>query len=99
MILNCYSLFDNKSLTYAAPFFGPTDGFATRAVRDLANDQTTMVGRHPGDFVLFCIGQYDDQKGLMSPVSPLRHVVDAVALVNAFPTPDLFKQGQNKEAF
>jgi len=99
MILNVYSIYDNKTLTYAAPFYGPTDGFATRAVRDIVNDTGTAVGRHPGDYVLYCVGQYDDQRGLLMPESPLRHVVDAIALLSTPPMPDLFKQGANKEAF
>lgn len=85
MQYKAYSIFDSKALTYSPPFFQTTDGSAIRMLSDLANDQGTQIGRHPKDFVLFCVGSYDDQKGAMSPVSPLLHVMDAVALVKLQP--------------
>lgn len=81
MLLNAYSLFDNKALVYSPPFFVNTDGAAVRMVQDIANDLNTQVGRHPGDFVLFCVGTFSDGNGSMEPTLPLRHVIDAVALV------------------
>lgn len=81
MQLSVYCVYDNKSLAYGVPFFAPTDGSAIRSFGDLSNDNNTTVGRHPADFALFCIGSYDDQKAALSPILPLRHVVDAVALL------------------
>lgn len=85
MQLNAYSIFDNKALQYHTPFFASTDGAAVRSVADLVSDPNTTVGRHPGDYVLYCVGLYDDQLGAMVPISPLRHVMDAVALVRVQP--------------
>lgn len=81
MQLNAYSIYDNKALQYHVPFFASTDGAAVRSVADLVGDPNTTIGRHPGDYVLYNIGQYDDVLGAMVPISPLRHVIDAVALV------------------
>lgn len=91
MKLNAYSIFDNKALTYHPPFFTHTDGAAVRMVQDLANDTNTQVGRHPGDYVLYYVGTYDDSNGQMWPEQPLRHVMDAAALLSIKPTGDLFK--------
>lgn len=96
MMLRCYSIFDRKALQYHPPFFQSTDGAATRAVADLANDLNTQIGRHPSDFVLFMIGEYDDQKGAMLPCSPLVHVVDAVALVQGRDVPLPFGMSPTK---
>lgn len=85
MILKAYAIYDNKGLLYHAPFFLSTDGQAIRALSDLVQDNNTSVGRHPGDYVLYCIGTYDDQKGAMAPLSPLVHVIDAVALLQIAP--------------
>lgn len=90
MKLNAYSIYDRKALQYHPPFFQSTDGSAVRAVSDLVNDGNTTIGRHPADYVLFCVGSYNDQLGLMLAETPLRHVIDAAALVAA--KPDLFKQ-------
>lgn len=89
MITNAYSIFDNKALIYNVPWFQPTHGSATRILADLVNDQSTNIGRHPGDYVLYHIGTYDDAKGVMTPVVPHVHVMDAIALVRL--QPDFFK--------
>lgn len=85
MILKAYSIYDRKALTYNPPFYAPTDGAACRIVADSANDPNSSLGRHPNDFVLFLVGEYDDQKGLMTPCAPLHHVMDLSALVQVQP--------------
>lgn len=92
MMLRAYSIFDTKALVYMQPFFTSTNGAAVRMLADTANDMNTTIGRHPADYVLYCIGHYDDQSGAMTPYSPLEHVVDAVALVTIKPTGDLFQK-------
>lgn len=87
MMLFAYSIYDNKALIYHPPFYQSTDGAAVRALGDLVNDPSTQMGRHPGDFVLYCVGSYSDQKGELMPLSPLRHVIDAMALVQQKPMP------------
>lgn len=85
MQLNAYSIFDNKALQYHPPFFAATDGAAMRSFQDLVNDHNSTVSRHPGDYSLFRVGTFDDNKGFFAAVSPLVHVVDAVALVRVQP--------------
>lgn len=92
MLLYAYSIFDNKALQYHPPFFASTHGAAVRSLSDLANDLQTNIGRHPGDYILYCVGQYDDAKGAMIPCAPLEHVVDAVSLVKR--PGDLFTQSE-----
>lgn len=82
MKLKAYTLFDNKALIYHPPFYAQNNNVAKRIVTDTANDLNTSVGRHPTDFVLYCCGEWDDQRGLFFPSAPLEHVVDCIALVN-----------------
>lgn len=91
MMLNAYSVYDNKALAFNVPFFTSTDGQAVRMFADLANDSNTAVGRHPSDYSLFFIGSYEDQKGTLAAESPLRHVADATSLLKLAPTP-LFQE-------
>lgn len=77
-----YSIYDLKSLTYAPPFIATTDGVAMRMLKELVDDNNNMVGRHPSDFKLYCIGIFDDQQGLILAEQPVAHVIDAVALVS-----------------
>lgn len=86
MILRAYSIFDNKALQYHPPFYQATDGAAVRSLSDLVNDPNTNVGRHPGDFVLYLVGMYDDSNGAFQPRWPLVHIRDAVSLVALQPT-------------
>lgn len=96
MMLRAYSIFDTKALVYHQPFFAPTNGAAVRMLSDTANDMTTSIGRHPADYVLHCVGHYNDQDGVMTPYSPLEHVVDAVALMRTQPKGDLFNEPRLK---
>lgn len=63
MILNVYSLLDTKVSTFSSPFFFHHNGAAIRMCMDAGADLTTHVGRHPADFTLFLLGQFDDQLG------------------------------------
>lgn len=95
MMLKAYSIYDNKALQYHPPFFATTNGAAVRSFADLCNDLQTNVGRHPADYVLFCIGGYDDAKGQLLPFSPLEHVVDGAAMVRQ-PIADLFAKANGE---
>lgn len=81
MIINAYTLYDSKALTYSPPFYATAHGSAVRMVMELAGDQSTSIGRHPGDFTLYCVGTFDDARGLLSPSEVRQHVSDVVALV------------------
>lgn len=81
MKLNAYSIYDRKALQYHAPFFTHTDGSALRAFSDLANDMQTNIGRHPGDYVLYRVGQYEDSSAVLLGHEPA-HVADALSLLH-----------------
>lgn len=66
MVLKAFSVLDIKSEIYGAPFFMGTVGEAVRAFKDLVNDTNTLPGRHPADFKLVCIGEFDNEKGLLA---------------------------------
>lgn len=63
MKLKIFSVFDSKADAYQTPFFMPSTGQAVRAFRDLANDASSLVSRHPADFTLCCVGVFDDASG------------------------------------
>lgn len=90
MILQVYTLFDIKALTYSPPFFTHKVELAKRMVSEVATDRTTSVGLHPGDFKLFGVGFFDDEKGVLTPFMHPEHVCDVVALLPGPATPDLF---------
>lgn len=88
MNLHAYTVYDRKALVYHSPFFAVADGAAVRSFSDLANDPQTTVGRHPGDYVLYRCGAFDDSSGALVPLPAVVHVIDALALVRtATPLP------------
>lgn len=94
MLLNAYTLYDMKALNYSPPFYCAAHGQAVRMVMDLANDANTMVGRHPADFTLFCIGQFDDSAGLLLPNGVREHISDVIPLVTSSRQRDFFTAPQ-----
>lgn len=92
MIINAYTLYDNKALTYSPPFYCTAHGAAVRMVMDLAGDSNTSVGRHPADFTLFCVGQFNDAVGCLLPFEVREHISDVLPLVPK-PTADFFGNG------
>lgn len=95
MILNAYTVHDTKALTFNQPFFAINHGIARRMIADVAKDNTTSLGRHPNDFVVYCVGTYDDQTGRLTAHEIREHVVDVISLVYA----DLAKTNPVRDLF
>lgn len=62
-----FSLYDDKVGAYSTPFFFSHRGQAVRAATDLANDPSTIPGKHPEDFTLYCLGTFNDETGMTIP--------------------------------
>lgn len=65
MISQVFSIYDTKAEAYAPPFFMARPELALRAFRDLAADVQSQVNKHPEDYVLYLIGEFDDATGLL----------------------------------
>ncbi|UDN67712.1 nonstructural protein [robinz microvirus RP_101] len=40
-----------------------------------------MVGRHPADFTLYCVGMWNDATGSLLPADVREHISDVLALI------------------
>lgn len=78
-----YSVYDRKTLVYLPPYFALTDGAAIRTLSDAVADRNNMLAKHPNDYVLYFVGEFDDTNGQVLPAVPLVHVIDANTLVAA----------------
>lgn len=67
MITKIYSVFDIKAASYAQPFFSQSHATAIRAFSGAVNDAGTMLNKHPEDFTLNYMGEFDDQTGELIP--------------------------------
>jgi len=63
MIIKIYCLYDSKAQFYHAPFFLLNDELAVRGFAQAANDSETFLGKNPGDYTLFSLGEFDDSTG------------------------------------
>lgn len=70
MKLKIYTVYDSAAMAYITPFFMPTDGQATRVFSDAVNDRSHPYGRHPHDYTLFSIGEFDDGNASMKTNPP-----------------------------
>jgi len=80
MLMKVFSLHDLKAGTFMQPFFFPSVGQAVRAVLDLATDMGTLVARHPEDFVLYHLGDWDDLSARFADGHP-SHIATVVSIL------------------
>lgn len=60
------SMYDKKSGIYARPFAAITKADAMRAFADIALDKTHPIGKHPEDYDLYVVGDFDDNTGIVT---------------------------------
>lgn len=71
MITKMFAIYDVKSDAYMSPFFAPAIGHAVRSFAELVNDKNTLVGRHPADFKLCHLADFDDSCGEVQGIRPV----------------------------
>lgn len=72
MKLICCSVRDSAVQAYMPPFFSRHLGEAMRSFGDLCRDPQSNVSRHPSDFHLYLLGEYDDVTGIITAAEPQR---------------------------
>jgi len=56
---------DNKVGSFGQPLLAANNAAAFRMVRDALDDRQSQLARHPADFELVLIGQYDHTTGTL----------------------------------
>lgn len=69
MILKIFTVYDQKAKAFLPPFFMAQRPAAERAFSDCVNDDTHQFGKHPEDYTLMEIGEFNDESGIISPGS------------------------------
>lgn len=72
MILLAFAVHDSKVGVFNAPFFQRTKGEAIRGFTDAKNDPQSMLNKHPSDYSLWLLGEWNDADGLFTSGKPLR---------------------------
>ena len=63
MMVEMFIIYDSKGGLYNKPFCFINRQVALRAAADLMADADSEIRRHPEDYSLWHIGQYDDVEG------------------------------------
>nr|QJB18970.1 MAG: nonstructural protein [Microvirus sp.] len=65
--MKIYTIYDKKSLSHALPFFFENKGLCLRDLSELVNDGKSLPSKHPHDFSVWEIGEYDQKSGTVVP--------------------------------
>lgn len=83
MKMKIYSIFDQAAEAFATPFFMHNDGLAIRAFQDNINaEDENNLSKHPEQFKLFCLGDFDDKNGTIAAESGPVCISVGIELVN-----------------
>lgn len=72
MILYVFSVRDRAANVFGQPFFGLSTGAAIRGFGDEINRkaENNQLNKHPADFDLYILGEYDDSRGVFNTSDP-----------------------------
>lgn len=76
--MQVFSIFDKKAGVYNTPFFCINQQVAVRSLCDLCSDARSFVAKHPEDYALYLIGEFDEFNGALTPSAPVA-IAEAVA--------------------
>lgn len=84
MLMKVLCVRDSALVAYGRPFVAPATGAAVRSFSDEVNNPQTDFFKHPADYELFLLGDYDDSTAKFDLFSEPRSVARAI---------DLFREG------
>lgn len=79
--LRVFSAYDGKLSVFMTPFVFIHLGQALRAWEDLCLDNKSMMSKHPSDFILYEVGEFDEDSGVIVAHNPIRQVATALEVV------------------
>lgn len=88
MIQKMFAVRDSKANAFLQPFFSSANGSAIRALADAVNDGKSPIALHPEDYILYEVGTFDDNLGVIEPVSPIKLLAMAVDLAHQVIKPE-----------
>lgn len=77
-----FSLFDKKAGAYMHPFNFHNKAQALRAVEDNMRDEKSAIARHPADYSLYCVGEWNETSGILTAYKTPDFIEEAVNFLN-----------------
>lgn len=87
MKLKMYSVYDKKAQAWTTPIFQVNDEVAQRNIGNAANDPQHNFHMNSEDYSLYCIGEWDDVEGQVTPLKEKK--LDVATLVRQPQIPTL----------
>jgi len=84
--MKMFTVFDSKADVYSQPFYALIDHAAVRTFADAVNASESPYNKHPEDYCLFSIADFDDRTGIVTTYPP-QHLGHAVNLLTEDPVP------------
>jgi len=98
MIQLVFSIYDSKAKAFLPPFFMPRAEMAQRAFSECANSDDHQFGKHPADYTLFHLGNWDDDTGVFAEKTTPTSMGLALEYVKALESDDLSKSDNSNGA-
>lgn len=76
-----FTVHDKAAGAYLPPFILHAEGIAIRTFTDCVNDPTHAFCKHPGDYTLMVIGEFDDNKGVITTYQTQKPLGNGLAFV------------------
>lgn len=65
-----FAVKDNVAGLFQLPFYSPSKGAAERTFKDSLTDPQSPAARHPEDYDLYYVGEFDDEVGVLISSEP-----------------------------
>jgi len=85
MKLQCFSIKDVAVGAFSQPFYARSRAEAVRMLQDTMATREHQFSKHPQDFGLYRVGEWDDQTGVFEPYSVPEHMVQLLDLAEKEP--------------
>lgn len=72
MKFKMYCIYDAVTKNYHIPFYMRSHAEAVRSYENALNDSESPASKNPQDYSMFYVGEYDDDNGQVTSISPER---------------------------
>lgn len=79
--MRLYAVRDVKADSFGAPISVATEGLARRSFVDACQDSRSELSKYPEDYMLYELGEYEPNSGLIIPHQLPKHVMSAIEAV------------------
>lgn len=81
MIDKMFAVYDLKMNLFMSPYCGRNVDSGIRSFGDMVANPQAPFSKHPEDYVLYVVGEFDVEKGIVTAVSPIHVVSKALDFV------------------